>query len=78
MKKIKQFAHIMRYKFIIHSDKGRFDWKSDDMLVAAMKKEIKELEQALKDGNKEWIVSECADVANYAYMIANKKLRGVK
>ncbi len=75
---IKQFTKAMKYKLYVHSNKGSFDWKSNEMLMKQLKHEIKELEEALDHGNSEMIIAEAADIANYAYFIADKARRGVK
>ena len=74
-KRLKKFLVAMEYKFILHQNKGSFDWKSRDKLIEELEREIGELKQAK---TKEEVVSECADIANYAFMIADKILRGVE
>lgn len=76
-KRIKNFTKAMEYKLYVHSNKGKFEWKDDEMLMKQLKAEVKELEEALKTGNKEKILSEAADVANYAFFIASKTVRGI-
>lgn len=75
---IKQFTKAMKYKLYVHSRKGSFDWKSNEVLVKQLKHEVKELEEALEQGDPEMIIAEAADVSNYAYFIADKARRGVK
>ncbi len=75
---LKKFVTAMEYKLYIHSNKGSFDWKSNDVLLSQLEAEIEELREALKTGKKESIIAEAADVANYAFFIADKAVRGLK
>ena len=77
-KAIKRFTQAMQYKLYVHSNKGKFDWKSDEMLLKQLKAEVKELEEAIASGCKEAVISEAADVANYAFFLASKAVRGIK
>ena len=55
------------------AQKGSDGWKgvSNTYLFSLLKLEIKELEDALIDGHPNCIRHECADIANYAMMIAD-------
>lgn len=65
-----KFAQSMEKELKANDYKG--GWKGCDMryLQSRLTQERKELTNAIKDGNKEQIVSECADVANFAMMIS--------
>jgi len=75
---MEQFLIAMKYKLYVHSNKGSFDWKTSHQLISQLKAEVAELEEALATGDKERIISEAADVANYAFFIADKAVRGLK
>ena len=56
----------------IDRDKHKGSWENIAIadLFDMLKVEVKELENALKSEPKENIIKECADVANFAMMIA--------
>lgn len=58
---------------VLQDNDHKFGWKDvpNSQLLSLLKLEIKELEEALLDGCNEDISWECADVANYAMMIAD-------
>ena len=72
-----------QFKMMVHSGKGDWDHKSKEVLLAGLKREVVELEEAITTGkNKEIIASEIGDIANYAAMLLEKEvtfiiLRGV-
>lgn len=73
---VDSFASVMKYKLNLHRKKGHWSALSHVELINLLKEEIKELEEAIKDCNDTKtmnlaIVNECADVANYAMMIAD-------
>jgi hypothetical protein len=61
----------MKFKFTVHRNKGGWKHKTDQVLVDEMFREVKELSEAVKadEVNREHIISECADVANYCAML---------
>lgn len=62
-----------KFKLMLHRQKGGWEHKSMDKLYAELKREVKELGEALNnDSSKEHIISECADVANYCAFIIEK------
>ena len=66
-----------KFKFMVHRNKGGWDAKPIEQLVSEMKREVEELEDALKNGaSKESCITEAADVANYSAMIVDKLKRG--
>ncbi len=65
-----------QFKMMVHSGKGDWDHKSKEVLLRELKREVEELEEAITSGkNKEAIVSEIADIANYAAMLLEKEIR---
>ena len=63
----------MKYKLMRHRSKG--DWAHKDLtvLLRELKREVVELEEEILSGKKpEMIISEAADVANYAAFIIEK------
>jgi len=74
---MKRFIQAMKFKLYVHRAKGKFDWKSNEMLLDQLEAEVVELRNAVKLGKKESIISEAADVANFAYFIADKASRGL-
>lgn len=68
---IRRFVDAMVYKLRIHHKKGRWEdmpiEKAQELLVG----EIRELQGAVAGGNLVEILTEAADVANYAMIIAS-------
>lgn len=69
-KSVEWFSNIMFEKLTRDVDKG--DWSNDQVstLLIKMKMEFDELCDALLNGTPEEIARECADVSNYAMIIA--------
>ncbi|MCI4436892.1 MAG: hypothetical protein JHC33_08820 [Ignisphaera sp.] len=63
---IADLAVAMKYKFMVHRNKGGWHAKHLDTLMSELQREVDELAQA---HTKEQIISECADIANYCAMI---------
>jgi hypothetical protein len=64
------------YKFMVHSSKGDWNHKTKEVLLAELKREVEELEEAITTGKgKEAIVSEIGDIANYAAMLLDKEIK---
>jgi NTP pyrophosphatase (non-canonical NTP hydrolase) len=71
---VRELATRMRKKLDLNRHKGgREAWLKADVrwLDEALLAELKEMRQALWEGNAEACADECADVANYAMMIAD-------
>jgi NTP pyrophosphatase (non-canonical NTP hydrolase) len=69
-----QFAQRMESKLSKNRHKGdRAGWlnTSPEILMHRLKEELKELEDAFWDGDATATAHECADVANFAMMIAD-------
>ena len=60
----------MKSKIDRDEQKGTWENVPIGRLLEMLKVEVKELENALKSEPKENIIKECADVANFAMMIA--------
>jgi len=69
---LEDFAIHMKHKLLVHKNKGGFERLSSEELVKLLKKEVKELEVSLEAKDNGNTIRECADVANYAMMIAMK------
>lgn len=73
---VRKFAHAMEYKLAKNDHKGGWENVSIEELLTLLEKEVKELKQAIIDGNDVDIQLEAADVANFAMMAAhNARLR---
>ncbi len=66
---IADLGAAMKFKFMIHRQKGGWQHKALPLLMTELKREVAELEAAQ---GKEHIISECADIANYCAMIVDK------
>lgn len=69
------FASAMQKELNNNSHKGISSWRSDcelTYLFKRLKEEVLEIELAIKDSKSEDVIlSECADVGNFAMMIAD-------
>jgi len=68
---LQKFTELMEEKLQQNDYKGGWKNCNTQQLLSYLKGETLELEQAIIDGNKENIVKEAADVANFAMMIAD-------
>ncbi len=70
---VSEFAKDMERKFILNMDKGDPETGEELNLFDNLEKELEELkcELELDKKNSKDIINECADVANYAMMIAS-------
>jgi len=75
---IRTLATAMKFKFTVHRYKGGWKHKSNKVLVKEMYREVAELEQAIsKDElNREAVIAECADIANYCAMLIDNLQAG--
>lgn len=64
-----------KFKFMVHRRKGGWRHKGLTILLKELKKEIIELSEAVDEGNVEHIITESADVVNYAAMIIDTAKR---
>ncbi len=71
-KEIKQFAYIMETKMMMNEHKGGHQRLRIEELMKLLHQEIRELKGAIDENNYKSVMLECADVANYAMMIADK------
>ncbi len=74
---VKSFIVEMQKKLSVNSHKGdRKGWLTDDKwtLYGRLIDETYELRRALEDYKAKDIIQECADVANFAMMIADKTM----
>jgi NTP pyrophosphatase (non-canonical NTP hydrolase) len=65
------FAGRMQEK--LNANSHKCGWKNEGLQYLSMRltQERKELTEAFKSGDKERVIKECADLANFAMMIAD-------
>lgn len=66
------FAGEMESKLKVNDHKGGWYSCNLNYLSKRLTQERKELYDAIKSDDKERVISECADIANFAMMIADK------
>lgn len=71
---IKVFASIMEHKLSLNDHKGNFEEQDTKRLLRLLKDEVEELEEAIEEGDYFHILTEAADVANYACILAWNQL----
>lgn len=75
---IRRFVDAMIYKLKVHSKKGRWEGLTTEKVLTMLRGEVEELREAIVDGNMVEILTEAADVANYALIVASITIeRGV-
>ena len=75
MKQLDDFTVLMRSKLLLNSHKGGWERLHATEIIKLLKAEIKELEKAIEDEDYKNAAMECADVANYAFMLGDKLIR---
>ncbi len=72
------FIDGMVYKLAKNAHKGK--WEDLDLAgaLSRLEDEVRELEEAIKEGNRIEIILEAADIANFAMMVASVAIRGRK
>ncbi len=70
-KEVKWFASRMEAKLKANDHKGGWHNEYAEYFLSRMTDEFEELVAALETGNTEKSISECADVANFAMMLAD-------
>jgi len=68
---VKRFVDAMMYKLRVNSHKGRWELVDVNIALTGLKKEVNELQEAATMGNMVEVLLECADVANYAMILAS-------
>jgi len=68
---IRRFVHAMVYKLKVHHRKGRWEGKAMAEYLPLLLGEVAELDEAVKDGNLIEILTEAADCANMALIVAS-------
>lgn len=68
---IRRFVHAMVYKLKVHHRKGRWEGKGMVEYLPLLQGEVDELDEAVKGGNLIEILTEAADCANMALIIAS-------
>jgi NTP pyrophosphatase (non-canonical NTP hydrolase) len=69
---VRWFAQQMETKLREHDDRGGWHQCEQGWLLARLTDEAVELMEAIKKSDHEAVISEAADVANFAMMIADK------
>jgi NTP pyrophosphatase (non-canonical NTP hydrolase) len=69
---VKRFAEVMERKLQENDHKGGWRGEHPAWLLGRLLEEISELEEALRQANRRAIERECADIANFAMMIADQ------
>lgn len=67
---LRRFIDAMVYKLRKNNHKGRWEELDLRATLSLLRKEVDELEDAIKDGNRIEIELEAADVANFAMMVS--------
>ena len=68
-----RFVNVMRAKLAKPENIAKPHWRQCDLqfLVQRLEDEVQEMKEAIDEGSKKSIRLECADVANFAMMIAD-------
>ncbi len=74
-KEIKNFTHLMETKMLLNEHKGGHERLKLDELMKLLHQEIRELKGAIDAKDYKATALECADVANYAMLIADKCIK---
>jgi NTP pyrophosphatase (non-canonical NTP hydrolase) len=69
---VQEFAQLMEKELRANDHKSGWRSMKTKWLLARIKDEVAELEAALASGDVDKIASECADVGNFAMMLADK------
>ena len=67
------FHELMLEKLRDNRHKAHWEHVSQDWILARLEQELEELKEALANGCADDIAYECADVANFAMMIADNE-----
>lgn len=70
--RLTRFADAMAQELDNNRHKGGWQRSSAFYLLKRLREEIEELENAAYTGTGDEVLSEAADVANFAYMLADK------
>ncbi len=72
---IENFTVLMETKMLLNEHKGGHERLKLDELMKLLHQEIRELKTAVDDKDYKEVALECADVANYAMLIADKCIK---
>lgn len=74
--RLAEFYGHMEHKMGLPKNVAKGDWRDPETsvgwLLSALRNEVDELEAELYTGSKRDVAYECADIANFAMMIADK------
>lgn len=68
---IRRFLDAMVYKLKVHHRKGRWEGKTVEEYMPLLHDEVRELMEATEGGNLIEVLTEAADVANMAMIVAS-------
>lgn len=68
---LRRFIDAMVYKLKVHHKKGRWEDLPIDRAQGLLQDEVRELNEAIEGGNLIEVLTEAADVANFALIIAS-------
>ncbi len=72
---IKNFSTIMETKMLLNEHKGGHARLKIDELMKLMHQEVRELKTSIDEKDYKNVIMECADVANYVMLIADKCIK---
>lgn len=70
-KEVELFADAMERKLLLNDHKSGWKHESVMFLLPRLRQELRELTRAVGEGTEEDVLSEAADVANFAMMVAD-------
>lgn len=79
--RIEWFVQRMEAKMGLPKNVAKGDWRNSNPedIAIGLGREVMELAEAIRDSEPpENIINECADIANYCMMLADKVKEGVK
>ena len=72
---IKAFSNVMETKMLLNEHKGGHERLRIDELMKLLTQEVRELKTEVDSKDYKAVILECADVANYAMLIADKCIK---
>jgi len=71
-------CHASRMKMTLNSHKGAIEGIPPEVAIKLLKKELTELEDALKDNNHEEVIIEAGDVLNFLTSLVYNSIDGYR
>ena len=72
---VMEFAEQMELKLLANDHKQNWRTLTDGQILNLLRAELQELETALKHETDDAVIQECADIANCAMFIADKRAK---